>query len=1142
MSINQQISKIDANISTINNSVSDITNKIDSLQITKDELHLKLDSLLTNLDSKIKTDNDKFSVKIDNNGVFRVLANVNPKYNGNIELFRDGRLVINCDDIQSGIYTLTLFKALMQPIDTGLWTKGILGDCQTYQSFGNGVPIDNGKIIYGYVKYRLKKLEIDNKIPSLILSLAVAYKNAFIDAYNLLDTKFKTYVDFTNNDILDFVVFILLPNTDTEVIIGTDIEIRHWIDLIKSVNGIDNSVVSVDLGINNTLNAGGMSNFINIGRDLLTDGKGVSIGSNHWYNSGLYNINYVYFNLKNDNRSLLITFFNISLFTAFGFSNEFCEYSAGTVGDKFDKAYLRLKLNDTGTHYYIGNVLYPIDFEGPINIPLTVNNVKKNYCLTYPTCKYGPFIAMNTSTNNLTLKGLRSNYTLKPGYAICVIDYYHPGFLEIIEEDLKGAFKVKSIEDYQKLKQRYASATFGFSHGNSCLDLNGNITTHDHETPLRVDIDYCKKLEQNIWNPKTNEDINLINYFPNWYAKRVFNGSDINVFTSFIVGKSGLDKTEYSNSDNLPIVQDVLQSYNQHSNTPYINNYYLQKPVLERAVIHTQPAITFLLENIGIINGVAGSLEATRANSLDNYFAAMRQIQMYGIMRVKDYWNHAAVLHRINLMKYNPLTGLFIEQNLDTFKKLGKMTQEQAKNIIFDCAGYLPMTFFSDLAKYLVNAVKTIDWTKPYFNQTSTTVASVKVGNYDTVPHKVNFVQSTYQGLKTQIEGCINQVVALLQNFDLYKMYELDTKGTFTIITMIYRAMNRHNVIKKNFVARIQNANNIFTGKDLFTSTDIYDGYSNDSISVGFLQAICSNEFKLEHVLVNFTYNNGVYTKVRELTDDDRLRIFINRLTYPYGFDGNKVYKNADPSNNLHPKTVGELFVDALIDTLVDFSQLDDSWTLSYVNADMTTVTEVESKAVSLLEKASRTWSSVNTLVIPFDKDSLGKLRLYPIPFGQDRTYGTAMMLFYNGGNWTANALSGFKFNGNDVNLTVPDARIANDTVNGTSASRTIFAPGILGHNVQLYKNGYIKEVGGSCDIKVISTNNNKFDRFRGHSFGATDCLTTYGYRGVFRIMNTKTIPDLVNAPKIATIDPKQYNRTQFKQSINVKPGTDDLL
>ena len=43
--------------------------------------------------------------------------------------------------------------------------------------------------------------------------------------------------------------------------------------------------------------------------------------------------------------------------------------------------------------------------------------------------------------------------------------------------------------------------------------------------------------------------------------------------------------------------------------------------------------------------------------------------------------------------------------------------------------------------------------------------------------------------------------------------------------------------------------------------------------------------------------------------------------------------------------------------------------------------------------------------------------------------------------------------------------------------------------------------------------------------------------------MNTKTIPtDLVNGPKIATIDPKLYNRTQFRQAINVKPGTEDLL
>ena len=45
------------------------------------------------------------------------------------------------------------------------------------------------------------------------------------------------------------------------------------------------------------------------------------------------------------------------------------------------------------------------------------------------------------------------------------------------------------------------------------------------------------------------------------------------------------------------------------------------------------------------------------------------------------------------------------------------------------------------------------------------------------------------------------------------------------------------------------------------------------------------------------------------------------------------------------------------------------------------------------------------------------------------------------------------------------------------------------------------------------------------------------------RLLQTKTLTnDIVNGPKIATIDPKLYNRTQFRQSINVKPGTEDLL
>ena len=60
------------------------------------------------------------------------MANVNVEYNGNIDVYKDGRVVVNGDDIQSCVYLYTIYKALSQPIDSGLWVKGMMGECQSF--------------------------------------------------------------------------------------------------------------------------------------------------------------------------------------------------------------------------------------------------------------------------------------------------------------------------------------------------------------------------------------------------------------------------------------------------------------------------------------------------------------------------------------------------------------------------------------------------------------------------------------------------------------------------------------------------------------------------------------------------------------------------------------------------------------------------------------------------------------------------------------------------------------------------------------------------------------------------------------------------------------------------------------------------
>ena len=60
-------------------------------------------------------------------------------------------------------------------------------------------------------------------------------------------------------------------------------------------------------------------------------------------------------------------------------------------------------------------------------------------------------------------------------------------------------------------------------------------------------------------------------------------------------------------------------------------------------------------------------------------------------------------------------------------------------------------------------------------------------------------------------------------------------------------------------------------------------------------------------------------------------------------------------------------------------------------------ITEVTTTASDLLSKASRIWGSVNTLTMPFDMDSTGNsLRLYPIPYGQERMFGSSLFQYYS--------------------------------------------------------------------------------------------------------------------------------------------------
>ncbi len=1111
-----------------------------------------MNSVMSNISETFQMNSKRFHIEIAGDGTLKIVPTLTNTYSGSMQLLTDGRQIVTAEDYQSAWYVNYLYTLLSNPIDTGALLKGWFGDLQTYGELANGIPATYGKLTNEYTKMRLREFQTKGKIPPMVTSIAKAFLQAANDAYGLLNSNLKTYVDVRQYEVIDMIAVLVSYSRifGQEKWIGSNFLSKYWLNFLLNINGFSAAVAplpNVDIGLDN--NSGfpnTASAHVAIGKDYISNGKCINIGSYHWYNYGTYALTPVWFNIPSENLFFQsLTQLGLPGTIATSHSSDMIVQGA-TVGAEADNYYIQVKLekdptaeftstgsivsrNDQFTSYYIGNTLYPIEYDGPIK--MTIGGT--GYQMTIPRTKYGPIFTMNTSTGPIALTanagGGAATYNLQPGYALCILDPISEGWLEGNEAAYRSNWK--SVEDVVNHYKKYGEG-FCINFATSAVDNKGYVFAAAQDVNIRADTDYCKRIEQNIYSPTTDADINWINYTTPPYARKIVDGSDADIFTSFCVPNKVFGKSDI---DDLKIPQlstNAITTAVQHSNSLYIDQTPLQTPDLDRAVLVAPTNGTFLLQNMGTISPSAnlavsgtGYLEATRTQNTGGYMAAMRQIMTYPVMRSRNINIWYKVYSRLGLVSWSKANGYQVNQSTTAWANPTPMTMASAQSIYTDFGMQNVYPFWNDL----VSAIKTgaaggINWTKPYFNTNASAV----------YPY-VSYTGSVYASNQTAINTALPGVVSLFDNFDPTNAYSLNATGTFVVLATMYRAMQRFNILKANYTTRAQAQHNIFAGKTPIT-TQTTPGYGSDSHWSALNQAIAVNEFnEYQHVLPNFATTatgsyTGVWSKTRELTTDDQWRIFINRMTYPNGFSASKQIPQANPSQPLDPQTPIDLIMDALVDALVDIGQIDNSWILSYVNAD-NSVTEVTSTATTLLEKASRTWGSVNTIVFPYDMDSTGNnLRLYPIQYGQERQLGTALYQYYDAGNFSY------------IPSLLPSATGANtnnNATNGTTAARRIFNPTYAGNGPNsLYKNGYVKQGGGSAQQRILYATSSTTPMVeQRYSLWSNNPITTFDYRGSIRYMQTNTLPTTGDSrPTQYTFNSNSYDRNTFNTGINVKP------
>lgn len=1180
-----QITNLANNVAALQNQTSGTGSINTTGNVTASNVYgtnFNLTSLLTGFASNIIGIQDKFQLTVDAFGnlkIIPVLTLPSSAYKATASVNIDGQWTVTGDDIQSCFYMYQLMATLIDPTEVAN-RRAIC--CGKMYSVADCLGA-------AYYKMKIMELEVAGQVPPVLLSFAKAIQQANNDAKELVQPQFQSsFVDMTIIDGL----CCLLWSTNVGMLDGTfDINSNmltpYWIQYVLYQNNLgpkptmSNPLSLPPLGqgeLNQNVgipdkNSRTASAFLKVGSAYVKEGKGVALGSSHWYNIGFFEMNIVKMVVPSQNIDFILTHLKtIPLLPNFNSSSLLANSNSNGNADSLYIPYVNLA-NPTGTSYMIGNSEYPIEFEGPITLNWTpeVSTIIDNVFgysystsqtgplkLNIPCTKYGPIAAWDEPNNRVYSYPLKitSNYLTEMSKLFTEMIFF------------------TSAEQYMEFVRQYGGAKYDIDM--SILDNSGNIFCYNQGSHLLLGYQKIYDNAANsLYNPLSANDVSFANTSNNsqfWY--NIVNGSDPDVYTSLCFPANNWGQDNLGNvQGDIIIDTGIVNTMVQHSNTE-VNDF---TPGFEYNINHASVDILFnprqLLElsGVNLISGQTGALEATRLANTGTYNEMMNQVSVYRPLVNKADSIYHCLYNNMGLISYNSsgaislTTGALSEWK--TPSDAHKLTMTGAMNLQFDRTAYRMKPNQPQIAEFLESwfASNGPDWTSEYLN----TIISPEISNGQSIKF-ISAAQAT--GAITQ--AVLQDAVNVYKNWDC--TFNINSTGAHLAYQMWFRVYNRYyGSINEQLVAQ-QFTNSL-------TSTLAGEGsYYVDYWLIWadqFLNSIAPEEstYKWWYAVPNFTGpldGSDVWTKTRELTQDDRWNIFLNRLQYPYGFDPNKPASYIiDPTLGTGcfapPSTNGQLFQESFIAAVLDIYQLYDTIDVSYVDPylSLNTVTyaaPTDTPANNIAFKLRLPWGAMHTNIYPYDwsdpYDPTSNFVQYAMPYGQDNWVGGSLtqiskrsLLSTEAGDFIG-ALVGQDLDPFNPSLNFPTITSLypywgaaslqyGGQLNCLSGSNQIFTyiQGATNGPI-LYRSGYVGNAGGSSFMSQDSVNSSGVNTVRTVNQIGVVPTNSYTYRmSVFNIQND-IIPEFGSNPPLYSITgPASYDRTDMSTNLAFKPAGDGI-
>lgn len=1100
--------------------------------------NFNLNSFLNNFASNI-VGQDKFQLTVDAFGNLKIVPKYSltgSNYNATVEIDTLGRPTITGDDIQSCFYMTQLVLTLIAPAD--------VGQRRLFQSGNTPDPATN--LNFSYIEMKLMELEVQGKIPPVLYSLGKAVAQGNNDAYNLVLPKFKANMKVLS--VLEGVCIIVSLGTpyglDSLFGVADNMFANTWMQYVLFQNNLGPKPAGLNQDLDIPAESAKTSAYLKLGKKYLSDGNAISIGSPHWFNVGTWDFQNIKYKIPSQDIEVTLPVLGgVPLFLVAGWNRDsLFDASSIGYGDSFYLPYVNL-VDSTGASYYIGNTVYPIEFEGPVKMEWngtgTIRDVLGNVyissqtgtlSLNIPRTKYGPIVRWDTVNNRVY--SLASNL--------------NEDWLVASEKVITEWPFLKSVQERNDYLKKYGNY-FSLPNDGSLADKNGNISAYNGGTQKVLAYPKIyKNLANSTYNPSTLNDINIICNNSNRGGRgfNVLNGSDPDVYTSLCYSANEWGQDDLGNiRGSILTTTDVVDTCVQHSNTQVIDlNPSFAYPINQAAIdINFNPRL--LMNLIGVNSGVTGALELTRQNKYDTYIEMMSQIQTYSTIGQKANNIYNMLYAELGLITIGATGATTYVEDVNEWKNpTNKLTTAQALDLDYDKVAYKIKKSNPGVVSYLESyfASNAPDWTSPFLSAviTSNTAGAGQI-------RYITAEQAT--GAVTQ--AVLQDAVQVLKNWDY--TYGMVSTGAFLNQAFWQRVHSRIRGFQNSQLTELQKNNSLFapllpTGAFAETQNQWADLIYND---------ICpaENRYTWRDAIPNFTgsFDGSVeWTKVRDLTEDDRWRVFQKRISKAFGFDASGLLYQAVNATgtglSAPPTSNGQLMQECFIASILDIYQTRDTVKVALCNSTggysfVTTTARTDTAANNIADKIRRRWSHMHTFINPFDFDSNGDFIQYAMPYDQESWIGGGITELRNTTNFS---VVGGGYNGYIAGVNLPNYSASGSFAAVSSVNRPASVNQIFSNfpSRQLYRDGYVCINGGSAFLLHHSFNSTGGYN---HAFRNTIGINTTNSslnRVAYYYLQNDITPEQDSLPTVYSLSSASaYNKNAMTTALRFKPNADGI-